>query len=77
MKPKVIIIIEGGIVQNVLTNDKQLEYSVIDYDTDGLHDSDMTPVPQGGGREDIMAYIYGKSEPQVMPNIVEELIKLR
>lgn len=74
---KAVIIIEGGIVQSVLTNDKDLTISVIDYDTDGIPNCQLSPIPQGEGRKDVLAYVYGRMEPEVNPEVTEELINIR
>lgn len=47
MQNKIAIIVEGGMVQNILTSDKELEVVIIDYDTERLEDSKITKVPQG------------------------------
>jgi hypothetical protein len=55
--------IEGGIVQGAsLIEDgdyKVRSVVVVDYDTDGMDEKDLTVVPQGGG-ETQEAYVYEK-----------------
>ena len=42
---KIVIEIEGGVVQNVLT-DSETEIIIIDYDTDGSDPNDLVDIPQ-------------------------------
>lgn len=54
MPAKVFVIMEGGVCQGVCTNDPALAgaaYTVIDYDTDGADESEITRVEQGDGSE--------------------------
>lgn len=76
MKPKVIIIIEGGIVKNVLTNDKELEVSVIDYDTDGIPDNELVNIPCIHNGTD-QVYVYKGVETTYWPERVQQLINIR
>jgi hypothetical protein len=46
--PDIIIIVEGGLVQNVLCNSRGLRIYKIDYDIEGADESDLTPIPQIG-----------------------------
>ncbi len=46
---KIAVIIEGGLVQSVLSAGVPVEYVVIDYDTEGADDADLLDVPQAGG----------------------------
>lgn len=50
--PEVSIILEGGIVQDVVTADERIlgmPYRVIDYDTDGADEADLYGIPQEDG----------------------------
>lgn len=51
--PRLAIILEGGIVQDVVSDHPDLikleSLYVIDYDTEGADVDDLLPVPQGGG----------------------------
>lgn len=45
----IAVVIEGGIVQAICTDDEQLQgvdVLVIDYDTEGADESELTDVPQ-------------------------------
>lgn len=35
MKTKILITVEGGIVQSVISNNKEIEYVIVDYDLKG------------------------------------------
>ena len=51
-KPRIGIRIEGGIVQSAFTQDPNLpemELVVVDCDTDGAGESELTAIPQGDG----------------------------
>ena len=50
-KSRVVVIVEGGVVQNVLV-DKETEVIVVDYDSDGLEEDEITMIH---GDE---AYVY-------------------
>lgn len=74
--PRIVIIMDGGLVQNVLT-DISVDVYKIDYDTDGadLDDEDLREIPQSGEDRKVLAYAsYCDSE--VNPKEVEELIKI-
>ncbi len=46
---KIAIIVEGGVVQAVLTAGVPVEYTIVDYDCDGAPDEELTAVDQGDG----------------------------
>ena len=48
-KPKLAITMEGGIIQSAFSN-TPIEFSVIDYDTDGADEDELSLVPQNDGR---------------------------
>lgn len=45
-----VIVLDGGLVQDVVSASDGEPYVVIDYDTDGMDDADLTVVPQGDDR---------------------------
>lgn len=45
---QIVIVIEGGLVDQVLSTEP-VEYVVIDYDTEGAMEQDLTNIPQAGG----------------------------
>lgn len=57
MTPKVVIVVEGGVVQDVLC-DQHIQVLLIDYDTDGMEEPEMVPVPvEGTKTESDAAYV--------------------
>ena len=48
-RPRILITIEGGLIQDALA-DADCEILIIDYDTEGVDEADLTPVPQGDGK---------------------------
>lgn len=68
--PTVGIRLEGGVVQSVFS-DAPADYFVIDYDTDGAADDELTPVPQDGGGETDALVSRGTAD--VMPEHVASL----
>lgn len=60
MKTHIVVIIEGGIVQSVISTSKSLigkEFMVIDYDT---QDDDTIDIDQGDGSTS-PAYVYRRT----------------
>lgn len=50
---KLVIVVEGGAVQNVFSLGVPLHVLLIDYDTDGAHDASLTRVPGGAGGDQL------------------------
>lgn len=48
---KICIIIEGGMVQGIITAGVPVEAVVIDYDADGADPEDLVSIPQADGGE--------------------------
>jgi len=46
---KIVITLDGGLVQAVVSDGTPVEYVVIDYDTEGGDENDMLDVPQDDG----------------------------
>ena len=60
---KIVIVLDGGIVQDVITAGIPVEYVVVDYDVSGADPSEETAIPQDDGRT-AQAYITsGDAEP--------------
>jgi hypothetical protein len=72
MKPKVIITIEGGLIQNILS-DTEIDVITIDYDTDGCIEH-LTPIPYNFQGKSGYDYAYCMEYP--IYNDVEETNKL-
>lgn len=52
MRPKIIIVLEGGLVSAVVSHDPAivgLEVAIIDYDTDGADETEITELAQADG----------------------------
>lgn len=49
---KIVVIVEGGIVQDVLTAGVPVEYVIVDYDVDGYEEARIVNVPQDHGSEE-------------------------
>jgi hypothetical protein len=43
---KIVIVLEGGMIQEVLSCGVRVEYAVIDYDCDATDESDVVQIPQ-------------------------------
>jgi hypothetical protein len=74
MKPKVIITIEGGLIQNVLS-DTEIDVIVVDYDTESYEENEhLTPIPYDFQGKSGYDYAYCMEYP--IYNDVEETNKL-
>jgi hypothetical protein len=45
---RIAIIMDGGIIQNILT-DEEVDITIVDYDTEDAEEKDLTEVPQNDG----------------------------
>ena len=57
---KIVIVLEGGVVQDVLSCGVPVQFALIDYDAEGADESEIVQIPQEGeGRpfEDAIAYV--------------------
>lgn len=45
---RIAIIMEGGLIQDILA-DEEVDITIIDYDTEGTEEEDLTEVPQNDG----------------------------
>lgn len=48
--PMVIVVVEGGKVQSVLSDQPGPSVAIVDYDTQGMDDSEVIPIRQDAGR---------------------------
>lgn len=46
---RIAIIMEGGLIQDILA-DEEVDITIIDYDTEGAEEEDLTAVPKKDGR---------------------------
>lgn len=58
---RIFIIMEGGLVQQVVSNDdfSDTEVVIVDYDVNLGDPDNLTMIPQGMGNKDIPAYVNG------------------
>lgn len=53
MKNRIVIVMDGGLVQSIIADrPSEVDIAVVDYDTDGAYDFELSMVPQGFGREE-------------------------
>jgi len=72
MKPKIIIVMEGGIIQNMLS-DVPMDAVIIDYDIEGVEDENLTRLKC----YEYMPLAYCRlEEPQLLPKDTKMLYKL-
>jgi hypothetical protein len=45
-KPKIVIVMDGGIIQHILADTKNVEIALIDYDIEGMEEEKLTDIPQ-------------------------------
>lgn len=65
-KPRVLIIMNGGIIQNILS-DEAIEIRVIDYDTEGIDENNLVLVPGNDESErDFPAYITDRDDIEIV-----------
>lgn len=67
MKPNIAIIMEGGLVQNIIT-DQPANIVVIDHDTEGVDDQDLTHVKD----VDSKVYLSRWDNPELNPEFVAQ-----
>ena len=63
---KVMIIVKGGLVKSVVTDEK-MDVTIVDLDVDGTPDEELTDTIDG------MANVYKDSE--VDPDFIEKFVK--
>ena len=76
LKPKVLIVVEGGFVQQTLT-DVESEIMIIDYDVNGNCGNDITvSIPQTNGKN-AEAYVSDVFFNEANPDRVNKLFNLK
>jgi hypothetical protein len=68
---KVVVIIEGGVVQSVIVNDENIDVVVIDYDVDGCDQDDIVTTHNGDD-----AYVHSGFPKDVDPDSVDKFFNL-
>jgi len=61
MSNKIVIVVEGGLVQEVLAC-KPTEYVVIDYDTEGADESEIVQIPSSDTPREAVIGHWGHAE---------------
>lgn len=78
-KPKLIVVLEGGMVTGVLSN-VEIEVFVLDYDVDCMDETEdqLIRVPQGENVEPFyqLATLF-KESVEIVPERMEQIIKLK
>jgi hypothetical protein len=64
-----VICLDGGLVTSVVSRSGGQRYVVVDYDTDGVDDADLTQVPQGAERPTVAAYVTSGTADVAHPEI--------
>jgi hypothetical protein len=65
---RVLVRLEGGCVQGVVADD-MCDVIVVDYDSEGADEDDLTPVPQSNGRTEFA--VVGVWYPMVDPQFID------
>lgn len=71
--PAVVVVCDGGLVQDVLT-DRPCDVAVLDYDKDGIGEDDLIDIPQDDGTTE-KGRLYRES-PEVNPKATIALMEL-
>lgn len=75
MASPLLIVMEGGLIQSIHTNDPDwnVPIVIIDYDTEGADPEDLTPVPQDDDGTTVEAWVVESSTYGMSPHIEEFL----
>lgn len=58
MSNRIVVVIYGGNVQDILVDDPSVEVTILDHDTEGCEDSELVVVPGGVGEVDCEARVF-------------------
>lgn len=73
-KPRVLVVMEGGLVQHLLS-DVEIAAHVVDYDTDGADPAETHAIPQGDGETTDGFLLRPGSE--IAPERITEIIEAK
>ena len=73
-KIKVVVEVEGGVIQNINANQANVEVCVVDYDTDGCDTSDYRQLPNKDIDEDL--FVGTIHSPFYNPELVDKFFKV-
>lgn len=72
-KPKVVIVLDGGLVQDILST-IAVDVAVVDYDVEGVDEDRLTEIPQGDDRPAEPAYCWYQRADR-MPKRIREMFR--
>jgi hypothetical protein len=72
--PKIVVIMEGGLIQNVI-GDRPMKIGIVDYDIEGCEPEQISEIPQGPGNKTQAAYT-SVFVAEVLPDDAGELLRI-
>lgn len=72
VKPEIIIKLDGGIVQSVISNIEEMKVNIIDFDTQDADLSEISEI-QWPNEKPKEAYIYSGNVDEYNPELIEHL----
>jgi hypothetical protein len=78
-KARIVIVMDGGLIQHILGNTADVEIAMIDYDIEGADEDTLIDIPQTeqlfGAKE--QAYCWTQAEPdEINPVRVDQLFEV-
>lgn len=73
MKIKVVVVMDGGVVQNILTDSANVQVVLVDYDAESYERQILSEVKQGNGGT-ASAYV-AKQSPEVDADETERMFR--
>ncbi len=70
---RVIVVIEGGNVQRVLTDEEDTEVYIIDHDNDGVPDQELQNIHESGEIYKARVWQEGDYNPQTVDRIISQI----
>jgi len=72
MKPRIIIVLDGGLIRNVMST-CDIDIAIVDYDTEGIPDEDLTTLHFDTGDDRAYCFI---ERPAKLPEEVNRLYNI-
>ena len=72
MKPKIIIVLDGGLIRNVMSTE-YIDVAIIDYDIEGIPEEDLTILPFDTGDDKAYCFI---EKPIILSGEVNRLYNI-
>ena len=65
-RPRLVIVMEGGLIQTILSDNQDLDVTVLDYDTEGAEPGDVicTPDPLPYDQNHVQSAYWRKTAPE-------------